>query len=397
MTRPKIPQPIIPIERAISQRAQAVTPGERGQLLDMAAEFQDVITLARGDPDFTTPLHIIEAAKQALDNGYTHYTHWAGIPELRQAIADKLERDNDVIVDPDTEILVTTGAQEAVFLTCMALLNPGDEILVPTPHYMTYDTAFSLAEARPVLVPTYESDDFEVQPEEIAKRITPRTKAILLVSPNNPTGGTIEPETIHRITALAEEHDLILISDEIYEKIIFDDIELLSPASLPGVRERTVTINGFSKTYAMTGWRVGYLAAPAGFIRALEALKHTVSICASAVSQAAALAALTGPQDCVHEMVATYARRRRVLMRGLDAVGLSYGQPNGTFYVFANVTSANRSSLDFAIEILQRARILVLPGSAFGTHGEGFVRFSLVAPEAQLEEAVVRMKDALLN
>jgi aminotransferase len=388
-------KPTIPLERAISQRAHAVTPGERGQLLDMAAEVKDLIALARGDPDIPTPLHIVEAAKQALDQGYTHYTHWAGMPELRKAIADKLWQDNSVRVDPETEVLVTTGAQEAVFLVCLALLDPGDEILVPDPHYMTYDTAIVLAGAKTVLVPTFEKDDFEVQTEELARHITAKTKAILLVSPNNPTGGIVRPGTVREIADLAEKHDLIVISDEIYEKFIYDDTQLLSIASLPGMRERTVTINGFSKTYAMTGWRIGYLAAPAGFIRALEAIKHTVSICAPAVSQAAALAALTGPQDCVQEALATYAERRWVLMKGLDEIGLSYSRPHGTFYIFASVASTGLSSMDFAITLLQKAQVLVLSGSAFGPNGEGFVRFSLVAPVPRLEEAIGRMKRAL--
>jgi len=388
-------QPMIPLERAISQRARAVTPGQRGQLLDMAAGVKDLIALARGDPDLSTPLHIVEAAKQALDQGYTHYTHWAGMPELRKTIADKLWRDNSIRVDPETEVLVTTGAQEAVFLVCLALLDPGDEILVPDPHYMTYDTAIALAGAKAVLVPTFEKDDFEVQPEEIVRHITTKTKAVLLVSPNNPTGGIIRPETVREIAALAEKHNFIVISDEIYEKFIYDDVQLLSIASLPGMRERTVTINGFSKTYAMTGWRIGYLAAPAGFIRALEAIKHTVSICAPAVSQAAALAALTGPQDCIQEALATYAERRLVLMKGLDELGLSYGRPHGTFYIFASVAATGLSSMDFAITLLQKAQVLVLPGSSFGPNGEGFVRFSLVAPVPRLEEAIERMKRAL--
>jgi aminotransferase len=388
-------QPMIPLERAISQRARAVTPGQRGQLLDMAAGVKDLIALARGDPDLSTPLHIVEAAKQALDRGYTHYTHWAGMPELRKAIADKLWQDNSIRVDPETEVLVTTGAQEAVFLVCLALLDPGDEILVPDPHYMTYDTAIALAGAKAVLVPTFEKDDFEVQPEEIVRHITTKTKAVLLVSPNNPTGGIIRPETVREIAALAEKHNFIVISDEIYEKFIYDDVQLLSIASLPGMRERTVTINGFSKTYAMTGWRIGYLSAPAGFIRALEALKHTVSICAPAVSQAAALAALTGSQDCIQEALATYAERRLVLMKGLDELGLSYGRPHGTFYIFASVAATGLSSMDFAITLLQKAQVLVLPGSSFGPNGEGFVRFSLVAPVPRLEEAIERMKLSL--
>jgi aminotransferase len=390
-----VTQVMIPLERAISERARAVTPGERGQLLDMAAGVKDLITLARGDPDLPTPAHIVEAGKRALDEGQTHYTHWAGRADLRQAIAAKLWQDNSVRVDPESEIMVTTGAQEAVFMVCLALLDPGDEILVPDPHYGTYDTAIALAGARTVLVPTLEKDDFEVQPEEIARRITPRTKAILLVSPNNPTGGVILPQTVQEIAALAREHDLIVISDEIYEKLVYDDTRLLSIASLPGMGERTITINGFSKCYSMTGWRIGYLAAPAPFIRALEAPKHTISICASAVSQAAALAALTGPQDCVQETVATYAERRRALMKGLDELGLSYGEPRGTFYIFANAGAMGLSSMEFAVRVLQEGRVLVLPGSAFGPGGEGFIRFSLVAPVSRIEEAVERMKRAL--
>lgn len=385
----------IPLERAVSSRARAVTPGERGQLLNVAAGLSDVIALARGDPDFPTPPHIVQAGQRALEQGSTHYTHWAGTPELRKAIAGKLLEDNQIHVDPETEILVTNGAQEAVYLACLGLLDPGDEILVPDPHYGTYDPAITLAGAKIVLVPTFEKDDFEVQPEEIARRITSRTKVLLLVSPNNPTGGVIRPETARQLAELAQSHDLIVISDEIYEKIVFDDTELLSIASLPGMRERTVVINGFSKTYSMTGWRVGYLAAPAPFIRALEAPKHTISICAPAVSQAAALAALTGPQDCVTEMVATYAERKQVLRKGLDDLGISCGEARATFYIFAGIQSTGLSSMDFCVKLLQEARILTLPGTAFGPGGEGFVRMSLVAPVDRIEEAVERIKGVL--
>ncbi|MCZ7572216.1 MAG: pyridoxal phosphate-dependent aminotransferase [Ardenticatenaceae bacterium] len=386
---------MLPIERAISDRARRVTAGERGQLLDMAAGVKDLIPLARGDPDLATPVHIVDAAKRALDEGQTHYTHWAGTLELRRAITDKLRRDNNIEVDPETEVLVTSGAQEAVYLSCLGLLDSGDEILVPDPHYMTYDTAIALAGARAVFVPTSEADDFEVRADQLERFITERTKAILLVSPNNPTGGIVHPDTVREIAALAKKHDLMVISDEIYEKIVFDSPQLLSIASLPGMRGRTVTINGFSKSYSMTGWRVGYLAAPASFIRALEAPKHTISICASAVSQAAALAALTGPQECVADAVATYAKRRDGLMKGLDEIGLTYSRPWGTFYIFANVRSTGLSSLGFAVHVLETAGVLVLPGTAFGPGGEGFVRFSLVRPIDQIEEAIKRMRVAL--
>jgi aminotransferase len=364
-------------------------------LQELARSKRNVISLGLGDPDLPTPAHIVAAAKAAIDEGRTGPAPTRGLPELREAISRKLLRDNGIVIDPDTEVLVTTGGQEALFLLVQALIEPGDEILVQDPHYTSYDAAIKLAGGRIVLVPTDEGHDFDLDPTDVEKRITPKTKALLLISPNNPTAGVVSPENVRRLAEIAIEHDLIVISDEIYEKFLYDGAEHLSIASLPGMRERTITLNGVSKTYAMTGWRIGYLAGSSECIDAVTALKEIVNIHAPTVSQWAAVAALDGPQECVEEMRQIYAERRRLLLQALSEMGFTYGTPHGGLFIWANAASTGIEATELSYFLLEEADLLILPGTGFGENWGNYMRMTLLQPKEVLEDAIRRMKDVL--
>jgi aminotransferase len=366
---------------------------ERDVLMAIAERLPGVISLGLGDPDFPTPAHIVAAAKAAMADGRCdRYTHPAGLIELRRAIAAKLARENGVIADPETEITVTTGGQEALYVVVQALLNPGDEILVPDPRYSSYAAAIGRAGGVIVPVPTHERDAFDLDPDEVARRVTPRTKAILLVTPGNPTAGVISPAHLRRIAEIAAARDLVVISDEMYERFTYDGAVHFSIGALPEMRGRTITIGGFSKSYAMTGWRLGYVAAPAAITRAVRALKTLVSISAPAVSQWAGVAALTGPQECVADFRRTYDARRRALMAALDAMGFTYGHPYGAFYIFANVSGSGVPAFALAKRLLEEARVLIFPGTGFGAAWSDYFRFSLAQPTPVLLEAVARLR-----
>lgn len=381
-----------PLLQAMASRIIDEDVSFRTRMLEIAAGLPDVIAMGRGDPDFHTPPHIVAAAKKAIDDNQHHYTHPAGILPLREAISDTLRRENDLTYSRD-EIIVTAGVQESIMLCMLALVNPGDEVLITSPRFTTYDMAVSLCGGVPVPVPTVEEDDFALMPATIEARITPRTKALVLVSPNNPTGAVTPPAVIREIAALVQRHNLVLISDEIYAKLIYPGSEHLSAGSIPGMRERTITLNGFSKAYAMTGWRVGYLAAPEPFARALVEPRHTLSINANTPAQYAALAALTGPQDAVEAMREEYAERRAYLMGALDEMGFTYGHPGGAFYIYTNVSAAGVPSPQFCEELLRQARVMVFPGAMFGDDSDRYVRISYLQPLPRIQEAVARMHD----
>lgn len=380
-----------PLEQNLSSRIRHVELSIRTRMLEAASKLVDVIALGRGDPDFDTPAHIVAAAQKALADGVHHYTAPTGLPQLRQAIAKKLKDDNGLDYSAD-EVVVCNGCQEALYILMQALLNPGDEVLLQTPRFNAYDHMIDMAGGKVVSVPTYEADDFALLPAEIEKRITPRTKILTVVTPNNPTGGVISPAILQDIARLAVERNLIVISDEIYEKIIFDNLPHVSLATFPGMRERTITVNGFSKAYAMTGWRVGYLAAPHPFVRAITEVKHTLSICTSSPMQMGALAALTGPQEPVQAMVAEYDRRRHLMMTALDDMGWCYGYPGGAMYVYANVSPSGLDSETFCLELLQRAGVMIFPGTLFADEHKDHIRISLLAPMPKMEQAVERLK-----
>src|SRR5262245_3543300 len=368
---------------------------QRYDLLERAETMPDVIALGRGDPDLPTPRHIVEAAQQAIDRGVDRVSTAAGLPELRRAIATKLLRENGVTVDAAGGVVVTTGGQEGLFLIVQAILGRGDEILVPDPRYTSYDVAIQMAGATIVSIPTVERDGFDLDPDEVERRITPRTRAVLLITPNNPSAGTITPPNLRRIAEIARKHDLLVISDEIYEKLLYDGAEHLSIGSLPGMAERTITLNGFSKTYAMTGWRVGYVAGPRTVMRRVRRLKELASSCAPVVSQWAGVAALEGPQDAVEEYRLIYAGRRRVMLEGLDRMGFTYGEPRGGFYIFVNASSVGMDSIDLTQKLLEEGRVLIFPGTGFGEQWVDYMRVSYLAPEDELREAMARVESCL--
>jgi len=367
--------------------------GEAGapRLLELARTIPDTIALGRGDPDLPTPPHVIAAAEDALRAGHTHYTALRGIPALLQAIAEKLRGENGLAFDPEREIMVTTGTQEAVAVAALTLLGPGDEWLIPDPYYFSYELAVHYAGGRVVSLPTFARDDFQPNPDEIEQRITPRTKAIVLLTPHNPTGAVYRRSVLERIADIARRRDLLIISDEIYEKLVYEGHEHVSIGAMPGMQDRTITINGFSKSYRMTGWRVGYMAGPSDFVDAALTIKHTLSICSPSVSQHAALAALRGPQDCIWEAKLLYDERRRAFERRLDELEMDYFRPAATFYVFVDVSKTELPSDKLCEDLLRKARVFVYPGRRFGEHGEGFVRISLLAPTARLLEGLDRI------
>jgi aminotransferase len=353
---------------------------------------EGLITLSSGTPDFPTPPHIVEAGRKALADGHTTYTAWAGIPQLREAIAEKLMRENSLKVDPQSEIILTAGSQAAILSVILALVNPGDEVIVPVPFFDEYRRVLLLAGGILVPVRTKEEDDFEVDPDELEKAITPKTKGMILITPSNPTGGMLQRATLERIVDIAKGHNLFVISDELYQRYVYDDNEHVSIASFSGVWERTVTINGFSKCYSMTGWRVGYIAACAEIVKSVLPITHAMTICAPAVSQWAALAALTGPHDWFEEVLQEYDQRRRVWMKALDEMGLSYGYPKGAYLLMLNVTSTGLSSQKFEQVMRDEAKVIV--GGGGGTTdelNEGYCRCSLAISMSELKEGLARM------
>jgi aminotransferase len=363
-------------------------------MIALAKGYSDIISLGRGDPDFDTPANIVEAAKRALDRGQTHYTDWAGLPELREAIAGKLLRENGMKYDK-SEILVTVGGQEAVFMLMLSLLNPGDEIIIPEPRYTSYDTAIEVAGGKMVPLITRPENDFQILAEDVEKLITPRTKVLLVITPNNPTGVVMTRENLAAIAEVAKRHDLVVISDEIYEKLIYDGWKHWSIGSFPGMKERTLTVNGVSKAYSMTGWRLGYVAGPRNIIAAMSQLKYAVTICTTSISQMAALEAFNGPQDSLEQLLDSYNERRLSTMMRLDRLGIPYVTPRGAFYIFPEIRKYGMTSFDFCRFMLEKARVLLFPGTAFGEGGEGFVRISLLASSEKIMEAFDRMEKAL--
>jgi len=379
-------------DRFLSRRAQEVSAIQGPQT---SLPMKGAINLTVGPPEFSTPAHIIEAAKRALDQGYTKTTPWPGFPDLREAIAEKLARDNGLQYDPAREILVTAGSQEALFVTHMALLDPGDEIIMPSPYYPAYERDAIIAGGKLVKVPTLEENCFEVDPLEIEKCITPRTKAVLLLTPGNPTGTVISHRTLLKIADLVKEHDLMVIADELYERWVWDDHKHHSMGTFPGMWERTLTVQGFSKSYSMTGFRVGYVAGPADFIQRMIGLKHSATISTPAMSQRAALAALKGPMDWWPEIFEIYAERRRLWLEALEEMGLSHGGSQGSFYIFVNITSTGMTSQEFVDALFEEAKVLV--GSGVGYGGEGYVRVSFQTPTEQLKAGLQRMTETVLR
>jgi aminotransferase len=360
------------------------------RFFDIAAEMDDVISLGVGEPDFVTPWRVREAGIYALEHGYTTYTSNAGLPRLRELICADLAARYSARYSWQDECLITTGVSEGLDLALRVLLNPGDEVIIPEPCYVAYEPCVAFAGGTPVRVPTSWENDFAVDPDVVAAAVTPRTKAVLIGSPANPTGAVQPPAALHGLVRLAEQHDLYLISDEIYDRLTYEGAHTCL-GTLPGARERTVLLGGFSKAHAMTGWRVGWICAPAAVADLCVRVHQYTMLCAPHVSQLAAVEALSGPDEDVDAMVADYDRRRRVFVKGLRGIGLDCPEPGGAFYAFPSIRSSGLSSEQFAEELLRAEHVAVVPGSVFGPSGEGHVRCSYATALPQLEEALVRI------
>jgi aminotransferase len=347
-----------------------------------------------GRPDFDTPAHIKTAAIKALENGQVHYSSNRGIPELGHAIAEKLERENGIRVDPETEVLITVGCTEAVLVAFLAFLGGGEEVLIPEPSWQMYAGCAGLVGARPV--PLREENGFELDPGDVAARITPRTKMLVLCSPHNPTGAVLETKTVQALAGLCLEHELLVLSDEIYDKMLYDGAKHTSIASLSSMSERTVTINGFSKAYAMDGWRLGYAAGHRGLVRHMLKAHQHATTCANTFAQFGAAAAYRGPQECVAEMVGEFDRRRRFLIEALNSLpGVTCATPRGAFYAFLAFRGYEMDSRAMAAYLLQEARVACVPGTAFGVGGEGFVRFAYSTDYQSIVAGTERVRVAL--
>ena len=381
-----------------SNRVSLIKPSAIRRMLDLSAGMKNVVHLEQGEPDFTTPRHILNAAMEATKKGFTHYTEIDGMLELRQAIAEKLEKENDVDVDPQTEITVTSGTQEAMLIAALGFLNPGDEALILDPYYPACFEDTLLAEAVPVTVSLNERKNYRIEMEVLEKKVTKRTKMIWMCNPSNPTGHVFSRADLEIIAELAQRHNLIVFMDEIYEKIIYDGVMHVSIGSLAGMEDRTITVNGFSKAYAMTGWRIGYVVAGKKLSATLRKLHYYAVLCPNAISQKAAVAALTGPQDCVQEMVTEYKRRRKLVLHELDRIeSLSYTIPKGAFYVFPDFSSFEKSDEALASYLLKEARVVTAPGSGFGRAGEGHLRISYSVSYEQVKEGMGRIRRCLEN
>ncbi|PIU57370.1 MAG: aromatic amino acid aminotransferase, partial [Chloroflexi bacterium CG07_land_8_20_14_0_80_51_10] len=358
---------------------------------DLLTSMEGVISLGVGEPDFVTPWHISEAGIYAVEKGYTMYTSNYGLIELRQELARHLRNRYGLEYDPNTELLITAGSSEALDLAMRAIINPGEEVIIPDPSYVAYMPCTILAGGTFVPVPTDVENDFKTEAAQIEKRITERTKAILLGYPNNPTGAVMGRADLTEIAKVAQRHNLLVISDEIYDRLVYG-VEHTCFASLPDMQERTILVGGFSKAYAMTGWRIGYAAAPADIIEAMMKIHQYVMMCAPIMGQMAAIEALRDGEEAVQEMVADYDRRRRMIVKGLNDIGLACFESKGAFYAFPSIRSTGLSSEEFAERLLREEKVAVVPGSAFGECGEGHVRCCYAVALPDIEEALERMR-----
>jgi aminotransferase len=370
---------------------RAIPPSSLRDFFDVAASMDDVISLGIGEPDFVTPKPILQAGVDGLLGGETRYTSNAGTAELRRALSGHLERRYGVQYSPDDELLITVGVSEALYLALTATVDPGDEVIVPEPCFVAYQPGVMLAGGTPVGVPTQVEDSFQVRAGAVEAKITEKTKAILIGYPSNPTGAVMSRERLLEIAGLARKYDLVVISDEIYDQLVYG-VEHVCVASLPDMRERTITLGGFSKDYAMTGWRIGYAAAPAEVLEAMFKVHQYLIMSAPTPAQIAALKALEDGQSHADEMVAEYDRRRKLIVGGLNELGLTTFEPRGAFYAFPSVAATGMDDREFSERLLREERVAVIPGSGFGPSGAGFVRCAYATAYEQIEEALERMR-----
>lgn len=378
-------------DRYLSRRVAGLKPSGIRKFFDIAATMKDVISLGIGEPDFTTPEPILQAGIQSLQRGETHYTSNLGILELRRALAVHLEKKYGVHYNPDTEIVITVGGSEALNLAAIALINPGDEVIIPTPCFVSYQAAVILAGGVAVEVPGRMENNFDFDPDELRAAITPRTKAILIGFPNNPTGAVASRANLLEVAKMAEEHDLIVISDEIYDQLVYGIKHMCFP-SLEGMQPRSLLLGGFSKDYAMTGWRIGYAAGPENLIKGLLRVHQYMVMSAPTMSQFAALEALISGQPHVDQMLAEYDRRRKLIVSGLNQIGLPTFEPKGAFYAFPKVSVTGLDDETFCNRLIQEQRVAMVPGNSFGAGGEGFARCSYATSYEKIEEALNRVE-----
>lgn len=360
---------------------------------EIVQTMDDVISLGIGEPDFDTPWHIREAAIYSLEQGQTGYSSNLGLPDLRKAIAEYVAEHFNVDYEATTEVLVTVGVSEAIDIALRALLNAGDEVLYHEPCYVSYSPSIVMAHGVPVAVPTRAKENFSLTAKELAKKITPRSKVLMLNFPNNPTGATESVEELRKIAALCIKHNLVVLSDEIYSELTYDGAQHVSIASLPGMRDRTIFLHGFSKAFAMTGFRIGYACAPAPLIEAMMKIHQYGILCAPITAQHAAIEALQNGAKDVEIMRAEYQRRRNYIVSSFNEIGLSCFKPLGSFYVFPQITSTGLSSQDFSLRLLKEKKVAVVPGPAFGPSGEGFVRACYATSLEQIKAAMQRISD----
>jgi aminotransferase len=379
----------------IARKVDGLPPSGIRKFFDLLASMEDVISLGIGEPDFVTPWHIREAGTYSLEKGYTMYTSNSGMPELRQELGNYLELRYGLTYDPEHEILITTGSSEGLDLAMRAIINSGEEIIVPDPCYVAYPANITLAGGVPVPVPANEENDFVIRATDVEARITKRTKAILLGYPANPTGAVLSRAEANLIVQLAAKHNLVVVSDELYARLVYG-VEHICLPSLPNAKERTILVSGFSKSHAMTGWRIGYVAAGPRFIEALTKIHQYTMLSAPTMAQMAAIEALRSGETEVEKMVQDYNRRRRVMVKRLNDIGLPCFEPKGAFYAFPSIKATGLSSEEFAEKLLREERVAVVPGTAFGACGEGFVRCCYATSIPNIEEALRRM-DRFVN
>lgn len=377
--------------RYLSERVVSLKPSAIRRFFDIAATMDDVLSLGIGEPDFVSPAPILEAGIHSLREGATHYTSNSGLMELRTALAEHLEKRYGVTYDPMKEIVITVGVSEALYLAMTALLDPGDEVIIPTPCFVSYQAEAALAGGVPFELPTFAEDLFQLRPSALEAAINPRTKAVLIAYPNNPTGAVASRETLLALAGIAEKHDLIVISDELYDQLVYEVPHVCFPA-LPGMWERTILLGGFSKNYAMTGWRIGFAAAPAGILQGLLRVHQYTIMSAPTTAQAAAIVALKHGHKHVEEMRSEYNRRRKLIVSGLNDLGLATVEPHGAFYAFPSIAASGMDDETFAQKLLEEERVAVVPGSGFGSGGEGYVRCSYATAYEKIEEALRRLE-----
>ena len=374
----------------ISRRVKSLSPSGIRKFFDLLTTMDDVISLGVGEPDFVTPWRIREAAIYSIEKGYTMYTSNYGLMELRQEISGYMSKRAGLSYDPANQVLVTVGVSQALDLAMRAILDPGDEVIIPEPTYVSYMPCVTLAGGVPVTVPTHMENGFRVRPEDIEARVTGRTKAILIGYPNNPTGAVMSRQELEEIADIARRRDLLVISDEIYERLVYGT-EHTCFASLPDMADRTIHLSGFSKSYAMTGWRIGYACSRPEIIEAMMKVHQYTMMCAPIQGQMAAIEALRSGDRAVEETREEYNRRRHLMVRGLNRLGLSCLEPQGAFYTFPSIKSLDMSSEEFAERLLMEEKVALVPGSAFGPSGEGHVRCCYAVATDEIEEALVRI------